>query len=96
MLYLQQFVCIASIAMCLGVACAGRPSAKYLPPNFAAVGKAAGSSQYPRYHGVSGVASPAVTPVHASAQYGHNRAAAQIPILRNDYNNDGNGNYNFE
>ena len=92
----KQFVCLASVAMCLGVASAGKPSTKYLPPNFAAVGQAAASSQYPHYHGVSGVAAaPAVAPVHASAQYAHNRAAAQIPILRNDYNNDGSGNYNF-
>lgn len=98
-------MCVASIALCLGVAAAGRPSAKYLPPNFAAVGAAAGSRQYPHYHGVSGgaglgaaghqYAAAASAPVHAASQYGHNRAAAQIPILRNDYSNDGSGNYNF-
>ncbi|KAM7348049.1 cuticular protein 11B [Cochliomyia hominivorax] len=103
---MKFFVCVASIALCLGVVAAGRPSAKYLPPNFAAVG-AAGSSQYPRYHAVSGgahisaaaapqqYAAAASTPVYAASQYGHNRAAAQIPILRNDYTNDGIGNYNF-
>lgn len=85
--------------MCLGVASGGRPSTKYLPPNFAAVG-AAGSSQYPHYHGVSPsaglqYAAAASAPAHAASQYGHNRAAAQIPILRNDYSNDGSGSYNF-
>lgn len=87
--------------MSLAFASAGRPSASYLPPNFGPVG-AAGSSQYPRYHGVNSVAPSrplhhaAPAPVHsASSQYGHNRAAAQIPILRNEYTNDGNGHYNF-
>ncbi|XP_037808739.1 pupal cuticle protein 20 [Lucilia sericata] len=102
---MKFFVCVATVALCLGAAAAGRPSTKYLPPNFAAVG-AAGSSQYPHYHAVSGgrvapsaghqYAAAASAPVHAaSSQYAHNRAAAQIPILRNDYSNDGSGNYNF-
>lgn len=95
---------MSCILLSVAYASAGRPSASYLPPSYAPVG-AAGSSQYPRYHGVNSVApsrplhhaaaisSPAAA--HHSAQYGHNSAAAQIPILRNDYTNDGNGNYNF-
>ncbi|XP_013101154.1 pupal cuticle protein 20 [Stomoxys calcitrans] len=93
-----------SLACCLALSVAltsaGRPSANYLPPNFGPVG-AAGSSNYPRYHGVSGVspnrpqhhAAPAA--FHSGSHYGQNRAAAQIPILRNDFTNDGNGHYNF-
>ncbi|XP_075156511.1 cuticular protein 11B [Haematobia irritans] len=89
------FACLAGSAI---LASAGRPSSNYLPPNFA------GSSSYPRYHGVSGVAPnrpqhhshSGLASVHSSAShYGQNRAAAQIPILRNDYTNDGNGHYNF-
>lgn len=40
-------------------------------------------------------AGAASAPVGA-VNYGHNRAAAQIPILRQHYSNDGSGNYNFE
>lgn len=82
-----------------------KPSNQYLAPkgnlHYKGVSSSAGAGRSAG-HGFAGAAS-SHSPVHASAgghhgagfRGGHSSAAAQIPILRSNYNDDGNGNYNF-
>uniref|UniRef100_A0A1A9ZEM2 Uncharacterized protein n=1 Tax=Glossina pallidipes TaxID=7398 RepID=A0A1A9ZEM2_GLOPL len=93
---MKFLISVAVVIFSSNMISARGPSTSYLPPSYA-VSKSPSHFQSADTGSISLHQQYAASSVsHGSAYFGQrNTPSIQIPIIRNDYNSDGAGNYNF-